>query len=354
MSDCRSARWAIPRSATSISAPGRSSSRTWRGSTARSLTAASTKTRRCSPPARGRAKARGGGCTCSAWSPTAASTRAGSTSRRSIELASPGGVPDVVFHAFTDGRDTAAARRARVPRRAGALAARSRADRHRQRPLLRDGPRHPLGADQARLRRDRPRPRASTRRAPPRRSRHSYERGETDEFCKPTVIGDYDGAGAGDVAIFVNFRPDRAREMTRALAEPNFDEFTRAGRSAARLDDDDLLPQGLALSGGLPRARGRRRPWRRRSPRPADASYTSPRPRSTPTSPTSSTADARGVEGEEQRFGDIAARRADLRPQARDERRREPLRPSSSHWRGGEYRFGSSTSQTPTWSATPG
>ena len=57
----------------------------------------------------------------------------------------------------------------------------------------------------------------------------SYERGETDEFVKPTVIGDYDGAAAGDVAIFVNFRPDRARQLTRALAEPGFDEFSRAG-----------------------------------------------------------------------------------------------------------------------------
>jgi 2,3-bisphosphoglycerate-independent phosphoglycerate mutase len=43
------------------------------------------------------------------------------------------------------------------------------------------------------------------------------------------VIGDYDGVAPGDVAIFVNFRPDRAREMTRALAEPNFEEFSRAG-----------------------------------------------------------------------------------------------------------------------------
>jgi 2,3-bisphosphoglycerate-independent phosphoglycerate mutase len=57
----------------------------------------------------------------------------------------------------------------------------------------------------------------------------SYADGVTDEFVKPTVIGDYDGAEAGDVAIFVNFRPDRAREMTRALAEPGFDEFSRAG-----------------------------------------------------------------------------------------------------------------------------
>ena len=49
------------------------------------------------------------------------------------------------------------ARRPGVPRRARALAAAGGPRRNRQRPLLRDGPRHPLGADQARLRRDRPR-----------------------------------------------------------------------------------------------------------------------------------------------------------------------------------------------------
>jgi 2,3-bisphosphoglycerate-independent phosphoglycerate mutase len=57
----------------------------------------------------------------------------------------------------------------------------------------------------------------------------AYERGETDEFVAPTVIGEYDGVAAGDVAIFFNFRPDRARQLTRALAEPGFDEFPRAG-----------------------------------------------------------------------------------------------------------------------------
>ena len=57
----------------------------------------------------------------------------------------------------------------------------------------------------------------------------AYERGETDEFVKPTVIGDYDGAAEGDVAIFVNFRPDRARQLTTALADPDFDGFSRAG-----------------------------------------------------------------------------------------------------------------------------
>ena len=91
----------------------------------------------------------------------------------------------------------------------------------------------------------------------------SYERDETDEFVKPTVIGDYDGVADGDVAIFVNFRPDRARQMTRALAEPGFDEFPRAGGAASRPDDDDRVPQGLALPGRLPGGRGRRRRWPR-------------------------------------------------------------------------------------------
>jgi 2,3-bisphosphoglycerate-independent phosphoglycerate mutase len=59
--------------------------------------------------------------------------------------------------------------------------------------------------------------------------RASYARGVTDEFVEPTVIGD-PAAGrirSGDVAIFFNFRPDRARQLTRALTEPDFDRFDR-------------------------------------------------------------------------------------------------------------------------------
>ena len=41
------------------------------------------------------------------------------------------------------------------------------------------------------------------------------------------MIGDYDGVADGDVAIHFNFRPDRARQLVRALAEPDFDEFPR-------------------------------------------------------------------------------------------------------------------------------
>lgn len=55
----------------------------------------------------------------------------------------------------------------------------------------------------------------------------SYEEGITDEFVNPRVIGDYSGVEKDDSIIFFNFRSDRAREMTRALKEKNFDYFSR-------------------------------------------------------------------------------------------------------------------------------
>jgi 2,3-bisphosphoglycerate-independent phosphoglycerate mutase len=57
----------------------------------------------------------------------------------------------------------------------------------------------------------------------------SYGAGKTDEFVEPFVVGSYAGVAAGDVALHFNFRPDRARELTRALALPAFDGFARAG-----------------------------------------------------------------------------------------------------------------------------
>ena len=62
--------------------------------------------------------------------------------------------------------------------------------------------------------------------------RDSYERDVTDEFIEPVVIGDYDGAEPDEPFIFINFRPDRARQLTRALGEPDFDEFDRGGAAA--------------------------------------------------------------------------------------------------------------------------
>ncbi|WP_027364945.1 2,3-bisphosphoglycerate-independent phosphoglycerate mutase [Desulfotruncus alcoholivorax] len=60
----------------------------------------------------------------------------------------------------------------------------------------------------------------------------AYARQETDEFVKPTVIVDDRGepvgrVAGGDVVIFFNFRPDRAREITRAFVDEKFDGFER-------------------------------------------------------------------------------------------------------------------------------
>ena len=49
--------------------------------------------------------------------------------------------------------------------------------------------------------------------------RAAYERDETDEFIKPTLVGDEGHIRDGDAVIFFNFRPDRARQMTQKLGE---------------------------------------------------------------------------------------------------------------------------------------
>ena len=145
-----------------------------------------------------------------------------------IELASQEGVPDVVFHAFTDGRDTLPTggrgyvaeleRWLRAAGRIGTVGGRyyamDRDTRWERTKLAYDAIVHARGLEAA---------------SGVEAVADSYERGDTDEFVKPTVIGDYDGVAAGDVGIFVNFRPDRARQLTRALAEPSFDEFSRGG-----------------------------------------------------------------------------------------------------------------------------
>ena len=55
----------------------------------------------------------------------------------------------------------------------------------------------------------------------------AYARGENDEFVKATVIGEAPGMQDGDVAVFMNFRADRARQITRALTDETFDGFAR-------------------------------------------------------------------------------------------------------------------------------
>ena len=142
--------------------------------------------------------------------------------RALVELARALGVPEVIVHAFTDGRDTlphaAAGYMAELERmpgmRVGSVIGRywamdrdSRWERtQRAYDLLVHGqaPYRSDSGEQAVL--------------------AAYERGETDEFIEPTLVGEPASIGAGDSVIAFNFRPDRMRQITRALAEPGFGE----------------------------------------------------------------------------------------------------------------------------------
>jgi 2,3-bisphosphoglycerate-independent phosphoglycerate mutase len=143
-----------------------------------------------------------------------------------VELAAHEGVPDLVVHAFTDGRDTppksGAGYIAELERwlkhagRVGTVSGRFYAmDRDRRWERIK-------GAHEAIVHAQGLRAESAIAAI-----EESYERDETDEFVKPTVIGDYDGMAEGDAVLHFNFRPDRARELVRALAEPDFDEFPR-------------------------------------------------------------------------------------------------------------------------------
>lgn len=55
----------------------------------------------------------------------------------------------------------------------------------------------------------------------------SYDREQTDEFVLPTVIAEYPGIQDGDTLLFMNFRADRARELSHALITDNFSGFAR-------------------------------------------------------------------------------------------------------------------------------
>ena len=61
----------------------------------------------------------------------------------------------------------------------------------------------------------------------------SYDRGVTDEFIEPVVLEGRSRLGPKDSAIFFNFRPDRARQLSRKLVDAGFDLTTMT-----RYDDD--------------------------------------------------------------------------------------------------------------------
>ena len=74
--------------------------------------------------------------------------------------------------------------------------------------------------------------------------REAYERGETDEFIEPTLVGGEARIRPGDSVICFNFRPDRMRQLTRALAETGFSE-----------GNDEELPGWTGRGGVAPIAR---------------------------------------------------------------------------------------------------
>jgi 2,3-bisphosphoglycerate-independent phosphoglycerate mutase len=145
-----------------------------------------------------------------------------------IELAAQEGITDLVLHALTDGRDTS------PTSGAGYLEEVQR--------WLRQAGR--IGTVMGRYwGMDRDRRWDRTKRAydaivharapreddPVAAVKGSYEREATDEFIEPVVIGDYDGVAPDEPILMINFRPDRMRQLTRALGEPDFDEFDRSG-----------------------------------------------------------------------------------------------------------------------------
>jgi 2,3-bisphosphoglycerate-independent phosphoglycerate mutase len=147
-----------------------------------------------------------------------------------IELAAEQDVPDIVLHALTDGRDTLPhsgaefveeaegwlrdTGRGRVATVGGRYYAMDRDHRWDRTKLAYDALVHGRG--------DAPDAASGVEAV-----RAAYERDETDEFIKPTVVGDEGRIRDGDAVLFFNFRPDRARQMSRALGEPDFSEFDR-------------------------------------------------------------------------------------------------------------------------------
>ncbi len=147
--------------------------------------------------------------------------------RALIELADTAGAADVAIHAFSDGRDTnpdsgagylaeleaGLPERARVATVTGRYYAMDRDRRWDRTKLAWDA----LVHGEAEFR-------AESGEAA---VRAAYERGETDEFIKPTLVGEEGRIRDGDSVVFFNFRPDRARQLSRALGERDFHEFDR-------------------------------------------------------------------------------------------------------------------------------
>jgi 2,3-bisphosphoglycerate-independent phosphoglycerate mutase len=151
--------------------------------------------------------------------------------RALIELAASLDVEDLVLHAFTDGRDTtpksgvryletvaewmAGAGAGRIGTVLGRYFAMDRDKRWDRVQKAYDLLVHGRGEHSASSGAD--------------ACRAAYERDETDEFITPTLVGEEACIRPGDSVLGLNFRPDRMREITLALADAAFDEIDRGG-----------------------------------------------------------------------------------------------------------------------------
>ena len=172
-----------------------------------------------------------------------------------VELAAARGVPQVCVHALLDGRDTpprsaiefvrdleprlaAAHPGARIATIGGRYYAMDRDQRWERIERGYDAIVHGVG--------ERARSAVAAIEA-------AYERGENDEFVQPTVIDGVDGrVRDADPVIHANFRADRARQLTHALADPGFDAFDRAAPDGRPAPSHLLVVTMTAYEAGLP------------------------------------------------------------------------------------------------------
>jgi 2,3-bisphosphoglycerate-independent phosphoglycerate mutase len=175
-----------------------------------------------------------------------------------LELAAREDVPDVVLHAFTDGRDThpdaGAGYVAEVEgwmRELGSGRVGSVSGRYYAMDRDRRWDRIKLAWEAIVHGRAEPPPAESGEGA----VRAAYERDETDEFIKPTLVGDEARIRDGDAVLFFNFRPDRARELTRALGESDFAEFDRGDAPTVSLTTLTRYQEEWTYPIGFPPAR---------------------------------------------------------------------------------------------------
>lgn len=80
----------------------------------------------------------------------------------------------------------------------------------------------------------------------------AYARGENDEFVQPTVIGDGARIEDGDAVVFMNFRADRARQLTHAFVDAQFDHFPRRRPALAHFTTLTEYEAGLPVDVAFP------------------------------------------------------------------------------------------------------